>query len=80
MALTKKQTTTDRQQKKQKRKADEGQLQQKRKEMDKAKVNNVPPRTKSIAIFAALRSRTLSSATRIFSAKQNFSSTLLISR
>lgn len=37
-AQTKKQATAERQQKKQKRKAAEGQLQIKRKEMDKAKV------------------------------------------
>jgi SWI/SNF-related matrix-associated actin-dependent regulator of chromatin subfamily A member 5 len=36
---TKKQATEERKQKKQKRKADEGHLQQKRKEMDKAKVS-----------------------------------------
>ncbi|KJA19167.1 hypothetical protein HYPSUDRAFT_144090 [Hypholoma sublateritium FD-334 SS-4] len=39
-----KQTTADRQQKKQKRKADEGQLQQKRKEMDKAKITDAVKR------------------------------------
>ena len=41
-AQTKKQATAERQQKKQKRKAAEGQLQIKRKEMDKAKVRVAP--------------------------------------
>lgn len=76
--LAKMQATEARQQQKQKRKAEEGQLQVKRHEMDKAKV--LAPFSSLSAPLIKCRLRMPSNAIHISSVKQNSSSTSLTSR